>query len=224
MIRMKGQMSEHILTMGLLSVSGGLQDVYTYLFRGNVFANAQTGNVVLMSVCMINGDWDRAVRYLIPLLAFSFGIAAAAFLRRNFRYLHWRQVVLLLEILLLFAAGCMPQERNLLANSLISFSCAMQVQAFRKVQGFPFSSTMCIGNLRSGMEAICIYLQTRRKEERFRFITYLFILLSFAVGAGLGGIAVPYLGAYSIWLSSGLLGISFCIMFFSDDLDSRIRK
>ena len=37
------QMSESFLTATFLSVSGGLQDAYTYIFRGKVFANAQTG-------------------------------------------------------------------------------------------------------------------------------------------------------------------------------------
>ena len=45
-----GQMSEAFCTAMFLSVSGGLQDVYTYLYRGKVFANAQTGNIVLCSV------------------------------------------------------------------------------------------------------------------------------------------------------------------------------
>ena len=43
------QMSEAFLTAAFLSISGGLQDAYTYLARGNVFANAQTGNIVLLS-------------------------------------------------------------------------------------------------------------------------------------------------------------------------------
>ena len=43
-----GQMSESFLTAVFLSLSGGLQDAYTYLFRGKVFANAQTGNIVLL--------------------------------------------------------------------------------------------------------------------------------------------------------------------------------
>mgnify|MGYP003201371323 CR=1 FL=1 len=36
-----GQMSESFLTAVFLSLSGGLQDAYTYLFRGKVFANAR---------------------------------------------------------------------------------------------------------------------------------------------------------------------------------------
>ena len=40
-------MSESFLTAVFLSLSGGLQDAYTYLFRGKVFANAQTGNIAV---------------------------------------------------------------------------------------------------------------------------------------------------------------------------------
>ena len=156
-----GQMSEAFITALFLSVSGGLQDVYTYLFRGKVFANAQTGNIVLMSVHAFAGEWGEALRYLVPLCAFALGIFAAEFIRlklREMQWLHWRQLVVLFEILLLFVVGFLPQELNLLANSLVSFSCAMQVQSFRKVNGYAFASTMCIGNLRSGMDSLCAWL------------------------------------------------------------------
>ena len=156
-----GQMSEAFITALFLSVSGGLQDVYTYLYRGKVFANAQTGNIVLMAVKLFAGEWGEALRYLIPLCAFALGIFVAEFIRlklKRMQWLHWRQLVVLFEILMLFVVGFLPQELNLLANSLVSFSCAMQVQSFRKVNGYAFASTMCIGNLRSGMDSLCAWL------------------------------------------------------------------
>ena len=57
----RGQMSEAFCTAMFLSLSGGLQDVYTYLFRGKVFANAQTGNIVLMAVHAFAGEWGRVL-------------------------------------------------------------------------------------------------------------------------------------------------------------------
>ena len=39
--RPRGQMSESMLTAAFIILSGGLQDAYTYLCRGKVFANAQ---------------------------------------------------------------------------------------------------------------------------------------------------------------------------------------
>ena len=150
-----GQMSEAFCTAMFLSVSGGLQDVYTYLYRGKVFANAQTGNIVLCSVKLVEGDWSAVLHYLVPLCFFALGVFTAELLRQKFQQmqrLHWRQLVVLCEIVMLFVVGFFPQEWNLVANALVSFACAMQVQAFRKVNGYAFASTMCIGNLRSGMQ------------------------------------------------------------------------
>ena len=47
-------MSESFLIAGILSVSGGLQDAYTYMYRGKVFANAQTGNIVLLAQNLVD--------------------------------------------------------------------------------------------------------------------------------------------------------------------------
>ena len=63
----------------------------------------------------------------------------------NFKYarkLHWRQSILLAEILILFSVGFIPTEYNMLANAMASFACAMQVQSFRKVNGYSYASTM----------------------------------------------------------------------------------
>ncbi len=59
-----GQMSESFRTAVFLSLSGGLQDAYTYLFRGKVFANAQTGNIVLLSANILDGEWARCCTIL----------------------------------------------------------------------------------------------------------------------------------------------------------------
>ena len=122
-----GQMSESFLTAVFLSLSGGLQDAYTYLFRGKVFANAQTGNIVLLSTNIMDGRWDKVLHYLVPLCAFALGVLAAEKMREHFQVmqrLHWRQLVVLGEVLLLFAVGFLPQSQNLLANAIVSFSCA----------------------------------------------------------------------------------------------------
>ena len=71
----RGQMSEAFRTVMFLSASGGLQDAYTYIGRGKVFANAQTGNIVLMSQSLFDGDLSRFAHYFIPVLSFALGVA-----------------------------------------------------------------------------------------------------------------------------------------------------
>ena len=217
-----GQMSESFLTAVFLSLSGGLQDAYTYLFRGKVFANAQTGNIVLLSSNIMDGQWDRVLHYLVPLCAFALGVLVAEKMRESFcnmQRLHWRQLVVLGEVLLLFIVGFLPQEQNLLANAIVSFSCAMQVQAFRKVNGYAFASTMCIGNLRSGMDSLCAWLVGGSTKAFGKAMHYFAIIFLFALGAGLGSLALAPMGSRAIWLSCLLLFISFCLMFLKEDIE-----
>ena len=218
----RGQMSESFLTAVFLSLSGGLQDAYTYLFRGKVFANAQTGNIVLLSSNLMDGNWERVLHYLVPLCAFALGVLTAEKMREHFRNmqrLHWRQLVVLGEVLLLFLVGFLPQEQNLLANAIVSFSCAMQVQAFRKVNGYAFASTMCIGDLRSGVEALCVWRRTREPKAKDRMLRYFGIILLFALGSGIGSKSCVRLGGRAIWISCGLLLVSFALMFIREDLE-----
>ena len=218
--RFHGQMSESFLTAALLSVSGGLQDAYTYISRGKVFANAQTGNIVLLSQCITAGNWNLTIQYLIPLLFFSLGVAAAELTRQKYQFssrVHWRQIILITEILLLFIVGFFPESRNLLANATVSFSCAMQVQAFRKVNGYAFASTMCIGNIRSAMESLCAYIRTHNPEPLHKVFCYFGIIFMFAFGAGLGGYLLPRFGMHTIWFSCALLTFSFLLMFIKEE-------
>ena len=199
--------AERLFPVALLTLSGGLQDAYTYLRRGKVFANAQTGNIVLLGQSLFDGNWGRAARYLLPVLAFALGVAAAEAIR--VRRPRWQRRVLLWEILLLFLVGFIPHSLDQLANALVSFSCAMQVQAFRKVEGFVFASTMCIGNLRSGMESLCAFLRTGDHQERRKARLYFFLIFLFALGAEAGSLAAELLDLPAIWLSCVLLAVGF---------------
>jgi uncharacterized membrane protein YoaK (UPF0700 family) len=208
-------MSETFPAAALLSASGGLQDAYTYIVRGGVFANAQTGNVVLLSQSLLAGEIHRAVGYIVPLLSFAFGVAAAEFIRlryKNARTVHWRQLVLLCEIVLLLLVGFAPQSMNLLANAAVSLSCAMQVQAFRHVGGNAYASTMCIGNLRSGVESLCTYATGGDKGALKKACTYFGVIAFFALGAGAGCLFIPIMGIKTVWLSCTLLLIGFALM------------
>ena len=217
-------MSESFPTAAFLSISGGLQDAYTYVFRGKVFANAQTGNIVLLSQNICERNWLQSAHYFVPLAAFAIGIIVAEQIRgkyQNVQNIHWRQIVLLLEMILLFLVSFLPQSLDMLANALVSFSCAMQVQTFRKVNGYAFASTMCIGNLRSCMESLCVYARTRDKHVLHKSACYLGIILMFAVGAGVGGHCIALFGMRTIWFSCLLLLISFLIMFIKEEEKER---
>ena len=218
--RPHGQMSDSFLMSAFIILSGGLQDAYTYCCRDKVFANAQTGNIVLCSAYLFDGQWRHSARYLIPVLSFLLGIFAAECIHRHFKYtekVHWRQMIILAEIALLFAVGFLPQEANTFANAVVSFVCAMQVQTFRKVRGHAYASTMCIGNMRSGTEALCAYFHTREPEALRNAMTYFGVIGLFAAGAGLGALVTRLLGIRGIWASCLLLTVGFLTMCIPTD-------
>ena len=169
-----------------------------------------------MSQHFMSGEWMAGVRYLLPLVAFTLGVFIAEQIQYHYkdaRRLHWRQGIILAEILILFAVGFIPKEFNMVATVLVSFACAMQVQTFRKVNGYAYASTMCIGNLRSGTAALSVYLREKKPEQFRQSMHYFAIIFIFAVGAGIGGNLSAHFGIHMIWFSCGLLLISFLMMF-----------
>ena len=209
------QTSETFLLSAVLALSGGFQDAYTYNVRDEVFSNAQTGNIVLMSQHLMEGDWVTALHYLFPLLAFALGVFVAEQIGHRYKTstrLQWRQIVVAIEFVLLIIVGFIPTQYNIIATALVSFACSMQVQTFRKVHGYGYASTMCIGNLRSGTESLSIYLRDKRPEALRKTLHYYGIICVFALGAGAGGICSLHIGLRAIWISSLLLCIAFGMM------------
>ena len=223
-LRHHGQMSDALRTMVFLTLSGGFQDGYTYMGRGQVFANAQTGNVILFGVHLCNGEWASALRYLTPVVAFGAGVYFSAWLRHRFgngQRLHWRQLVLVIEILLLFAVGFIPASLNIAANVLVSFVCAMQVQAFRKVRGNAYASTMCIGNLRSGVQCLFDWRHNHNPATLHKALQYLTIITVFGVVAVFGSLLSRTGNIRVIWCSCALLAVSFLLMFIREEEEAR---
>ena len=211
------QMSETFINSAVLAVSGGFQDAYTYFTRDKVFSNAQTGNVVLMSQNFMTGNIVGGIKYLFPFLAFGLGVFVTEQINAKYKMakkIHWRQLVLLIEIAILTIVGFMPESLNMAATVMVSFSCAMQVQAFRKVNGFAYASTMCIGNLRSGTDALSVYVRERKKEQLVKAFHYFGIIFFFALGAGIGGNLSVSWGVHTIWVSSVILFISMGLMWY----------
>ncbi|GLB30349.1 membrane protein [Lacrimispora amygdalina] len=221
--RIEGQMSEAMSTGVILTLSGGLQDAYTYFYRGKVYANAQTGNIIIFAHSIMNRSWQTAFRYLMPILAFAAGIYVSEIIRGRYKdneRIHWRQIVVVMEMVLLFAVGFLPRSFDLAANAMVSFVCAMQVEAFRKMKGSAFASTMCIGNLRSATEMLYRYRQTRDRESLEKCLRYYGVILFFAVGAAAGSFLVPLFAEKTIWFSCMFLALAFGIMFVKENQEA----
>ncbi len=54
-------------------MSAGGMGAYTFNIRGGVFCNAQTANIVIMSIAFGKGEFLKAFYYLIPIAAYLLG-------------------------------------------------------------------------------------------------------------------------------------------------------
>lgn len=214
-------MSETFRIAALLAVVGGFLDAYTYVARGGVFANAQTGNIVLLGVSFAQGEFAQAFVYLLPICAFVAGVFVNEWIRKWFRpkgRFHWRQIILILEAALLFLIAFLPLGKgDLLSTVLISFVCSMQVQSFRKVHGVPYASTMCTGNLRSGTELLFYFTQTKTHEDGMKALWYFGIIFFFIIGAMLGVFATHSFGASAVIFCSAMLLCICALLLYSEE-------
>ncbi|MGG7058218.1 YoaK family protein [Clostridium nigeriense] len=213
--KVNNKMSESFILAILLAMVGGFLDAYTYCCRDKVFANAQTGNIVRVGITLANGEYMKTFRYFIPIIAFSLGVLITMYIRdNNNTHLHWRQVILLFEAIIIIIVSLMPIQTylNIVSNIMISFLCAMQAESFKKVLGKPFSSTMCTGNLRRGTEYL--YNVLKNNDIRvFKNVKYYFlIIISFILGAVLGRISSNYFFEKAILLTLIPLFYSIFIM------------
>ncbi|MEA4892726.1 MAG: YoaK family protein [Peptococcaceae bacterium] len=209
-VRSGGIPVHEMLEAGLcLALVGGFLDAYTYYLHGGVFCNAQTGNLILMCLSLAEGDFLRSVSYLVPILAFVVGTAAAvqlklAFIRRQ--ALNWYHLVLVAEAAVLFLIGLLPEGvPHFIISAVISFVCSLQVSGFQKLEGAPFATTYCTGNIRSATENAVRYLNQKDRGAGRKSLQYAAVILFFCLGVAAGRVASIWLKGKSIWFCSLLL-------------------
>src|ERR1700735_2090389 len=120
----------------VFAMAGGYMDAYAYLAHGHVFANAQTGNVVLFSVFASGGQWAQAARHLPPIAAFALGVAAAKLLgvrpqKRVFRATLICQAFELVTLAVLAVVGTRLPDACVVP--MISFVAAIQFTRFPSI-------------------------------------------------------------------------------------------
>ena len=225
MKKQKLQMSETFFLGSLLAVIGGYLDAYTYIARGQVFANAQTGNIVLLGINLAKGDYIRSIMYLPPIIAFVLGILLSEKCRRHLSKgrLHWRQYIILLELISVTVVSFLPLGKHsginfdTIANVTVSFVCSLQVQSFRKFRGITCATTMCTGNLRSGTECLDRYRVTKEKKQLHNAGKFYGIVFFFIIGAVFSTFITRMTGALSSLVCSFLLVIVFGVMFIDSE-------
>ncbi|MCR5229410.1 MAG: DUF1275 domain-containing protein [Solobacterium sp.] len=210
----KRNVTETVRFSVLILFIGGMMDGYSYVVRGGVFANGQTGNFIKLGLGIVNLDRTLAVKSFVPIVGFWLGIFAAehlfhAILKEKdnvIRDIRWKRYILWAEALLLFGIGFIPDTTlNLIPNSLISFTAALQYCCFRKMGDMNYSSVFASGNMRSCAENYYKGLILKRQDNLRKAWQYTMILLGFLLGAVFAAILARYISEQTIWVTCVLL-------------------
>lgn len=214
---------EALLIACLLAVTGGYLEAYTWIVH-RVFANAQTANLIFLWANVINGDWDDAQRFVLPLLAFGAGVILACWLR-------WAaperaaRTSIIVEIVFLFIVAILHNHVPDRAGTLgISLVAAFQTVSFPRVEGLNYSSVMATNNFRQTIEGLFVALAGGRDPKLFRR-PYVFAAMCVAFGGGavIGAIVTKMTPAYALAVPVTLLAI---VLFYceSDRAATGARK
>lgn len=206
----------------LLTVAAGMMGLYTYNLRGEVFSNAQTGNIVKMAMAVGNGRIGAGLYYLIPFTAYVFGTVLSEILPEKIRSTHfirWDTMLVGIEIIVLFLIGLIPLSwPDQIAQVLINFLCSMQFNTFRQAEGVPMATTFVTNHVRQiGISAARIIRHHEQEAEaRLKAWRHAKIILAFFTGGTVMTFACDYFAEKSIWLAIIPLSLCFVFMLRSD--------
>ena len=204
----------HTLYGGILiSMIGGILETYTFLLRGGVFCNAQTGNIVLMMINIVKKDYFKGFLYSLSVSSFIIGIFLSKFILDHLSKKdreEWHVFIIFFIMLLLLFVGFIPKVGgDYLANLMVSFICAMFYNTYRQAGGVVYSSVMCTNNLRVASSHFYDFIFLKKGEAGYNFIKYFFLLVSFVAGAAIEVEAAKRFGIKSIFIASAICGFMF---------------
>lgn len=207
-------------TFLLLMMSGGWMGAFTYSIRGNIFCNAQTGNIVLLGMALGNGNWKEAAYLLIPISAYGLGAVVSEILPVSVKkagMLRWDTLLIGFEIVVLLLLGCLPESApHQISQVAINFICSMQYNTFRQAEGIPMATTFCTNHIRQTAIHLVKWIRKKEISYRVRLMKHFSMLLVFAAGAALGTVCCRLFLGKAIWGAALLLLIVFIDLLHAD--------
>ncbi len=203
----------------VLIVVAGFFGAYTYLLRGYVFCNAQTGNVVLMGMALGSGKWGEALYFLIPVTAYMMGAFVSEVLPNPIKRhlpIRWDTFLIAIEMAAVLALGFVPMSAPVqIAQVTINFIASMQYNTFRQAEGVPMATTFATNHIRQigiGLAKEALHHRTGDKIHRKKLREHFEMLVCFFIGAVVGTVMCNLIAEKAIWTT--LLPFAFIFVVF----------
>jgi uncharacterized membrane protein YoaK (UPF0700 family) len=202
-----GQWLSALAASAIATMAGGAMDAWVYFAHGHVFANAQSGNVVLMGIALAGGDVASAATHLPSLLAFATGALTSRLsgqlLKRG--RLNSRNVRLAVACVMLVALGLFADRMSDRAvTACVGFIAGVQITSLSHIGSWSFNTGMTTGNLLAGVSALAKAL-TGSAEEWPHAAAMFLLCFAFGVGAAAGAWLTPRLGGSTLLAVAALV-------------------
>ncbi len=204
---------EHKTIYILLMTSAGMMGAYTYVMRGGVFCNAQTANLVIMSIRFGKGEFAEGLYFFIPITAYFLGTIISELLPspvKKLGFLRWDTYLIGFEIIILFIIGFIPLSwPHHIVQVIVNFIASMQYNTFRQAEGIPMATTFCTNHVRQVGIACAKAIHKHDRKAFKRGGAHLVMLTSFFVGGAVLTLSCPYFAEKAIWLANIPLLVAF---------------
>lgn len=211
-----------------LTFIGGFLDAYSFKMLGGRFASMQSGNLIYFSLNLIDGNFQKAVLYLFPVLSFFCGSMTCIFVKRytqqrNFRWHITATLVELIGFIILSFLSIHLNHEWLIV--MIAFIAAIQAESFKRLRGMSYGTIMSTGNVKNfGIFLITGFLDHDNKTiEKAR--NSFFAILFFIFGAITAAFSTNYLKEHAlliVCLPLGLILILLIMEHFEQKLSNKI--
>ncbi len=192
----------------ILICIAGYFGAYTYVLRGNIFCNAQTGNIVLMGIAFGSGKYGEGIYYLIPISAYLLGAFISEILPNPIKHalsIRWDTVLIIIEIIVVIILGFLPESAPVQISQIaINFIASMQYNTFRQAEGMPMATTFATNHIRQigvGLAKEVHHRHSSNKKHREKLFQHSKMLCCFIFGAMIGASFCHLFLGKAIWLT-----------------------
>ena len=214
---------ERVWLYHTLTFVAGFWGAFTYLLRGSVFCNAQTGNVVLMGMALGAGQWRHALYYLIPISAYIAGAFFSELLPNPVKHhlpIRWETLLVGIEIAVVVFLGFLPESAPVQVSQVaINFIASMQYNTFRQSDGVAYATTFATNYIRQigvGLANEVRHRHRADKGHRKKLAAYSQMLLCFFGGTVAGSVASLALAGAAILLTAVPLSVILIALLRAD--------
>ncbi len=182
---------------------GGFLGAYSILNYSDLFAAAQTANMIGIITTLIGGNIRDFLLRAIALLVYASAIALSVIIPK-YTNIRMRRATLLIEAITVTAVSFFPKEMNRFAATYpLFFILALQWCVFGGAKGYNCSCIFSTNNLKQTVLAMTQYLCTKDAAQAEKAKFFGTTLVCFHAGAAV---------SYAAYISFGLHASLLCLL------------